>query len=76
MTATANGKASNWQFGAAQGTATEIGTWQTRVDGTGSCSHALRAVSEMVIDVSACGPNIVTSDATRIADQIAPKLGP
>lgn len=76
VSATANGKTSNWQFSTAQGTPTEIATWQSRMDGTGSCSHALRAVSENVIDVSACGPNIVTSDATRIADQIAPKLGP
>lgn len=76
VTVTVNGKASNWLFSTAQGTATEIATWQSRVDGTSSCSHALRAVSEKVIDVSACGPNNVTSDATRIADQIAPKLGP
>jgi serine/threonine kinase PknH len=76
VTATVNGKAPNWLFAAAQGTLTEIMAWQSRVDGAGSCSHALRAVSEKVIDVSACGPNNVTSDATRIAEQIALKLGP
>ena len=64
-TATANGIASNWQFGPAEGTATEIATWQTRVYGSGSCSHALRAVSEMAIDVSACGR--IPSPATRTA---------
>jgi hypothetical protein len=76
VTVTVNGKAPNWLFAAAQGTPTEIMAWQSRVDGAGCCSHALRAVSEKVIDVSACGPNNVTSDATRIAEQIALKLGP
>jgi len=75
VTVTVNGKNSNWLFSAAQGTPTEITTWQSRVDGTGSCSRALRAVSDKVIDVSACGPANGTSDATRIAEQIAPKLG-
>jgi serine/threonine kinase PknH len=73
---TVNGKPATWLFSTAQGTPTEITTWQSRADGTGSCSHALQAVSDKVIDVSACGPTNGTSDATRIAQQIAPKLGP
>ncbi len=76
VTGTLDGKTTTWLFSGAQGGSTEITTWQTRMDGTGSCSHALSAVSEKVIDVSACGPNNITTDATRIAEQIAPKLGP
>jgi serine/threonine kinase PknH len=66
-----NGNTFRWSFGDLVGEAPKISQLDTQEDGRGwACQHVLRAVSNVVIDVRACGYEI-TDQASRIADEIA-----
>jgi hypothetical protein len=65
-----NGNTFRWSFGDLVGEAPKISQLDTQEDGRGwACQHVLRAVSNVVIDVRACGYQI-TDQAGRIADEI------
>ncbi|MDT7767456.1 MAG: serine/threonine kinase PknH [Mycobacterium sp.] len=66
-----NGNTFRWTFGDLVGDAPKISQLDSQEDGRGwACQHALSAVSNVVIDVRACGFQI-TDQASRIADEIA-----
>jgi hypothetical protein len=68
-----NGKAVEWAVGNVTGAAPRITQVRTQNDGGGrTCQHTLSAVSDVVIDVSACGTDI-TDPATRMAEQMGTK---
>jgi hypothetical protein len=66
-----NGNPFRWTFGNLVGDVPKISQFDTQEDGGGwACQHVLSAVSNLVIDVRACGYQI-TDEASRIADEIA-----
>jgi hypothetical protein len=66
-----NGNTYRWTFGDVVGDAPKISQLDTEEDGGGwACQRVLSAVSNVVIDVKACGFQI-TDQASRIADEIA-----
>ncbi len=66
-----NGNTFRWTFGNVVGDSPKISQLDTQEDGGGwACQHVLRAVSNVVIDVRACG-YAITDQAGRIADEIA-----
>jgi serine/threonine kinase PknH len=66
-----NGNTYRWTFGDVIGDAPKISQLDTQEDGGGwACQRVLSAVSNVVIDVKACGFQI-TDQASRIADEIA-----
>ncbi|CAM3211516.1 sensor domain-containing protein [Mycobacterium intermedium] len=66
-----SGKAADWNVADVAGEPGNITQLRTQANGAGrTCQHALRAASDVVIEVQACGPDI-TDAAARIADQIA-----
>jgi hypothetical protein len=65
----ANGKANDWSFGNVTGAAPKIAQIRTQPDGR-SCQHVLSAVSDVVIEVQACGADI-SDGAGRMAEQMA-----
>ncbi|MGB8390753.1 sensor domain-containing protein [Mycobacterium sp.] len=75
VTLTVNGKATGWKFDDVTGAAPRIAQQRTQTEGTRICHHVLRAVSNVVIDVLVCGPDIETGQAGRIAEQISTKVG-
>ena len=69
----ANGKGVEWAVGNVTGAAPKITQVRTQNDGSGkSCQHVLSAVSDLVIDVQACG-NDITDPAARMAEQMGAK---
>jgi hypothetical protein len=69
----ANGKANEWAVGNVTGAAPRITQVRTQNEGGGrTCQHTLSAVSDVVIDVQACGTDI-TDPATRMAEQMGTK---
>ncbi len=66
-----NGNTYRWTFGNLIGDPPKISQLDTQEDGSGwACQRVLSAVSNVVIDVRACGFHI-TDEGSRIADQIA-----
>ena len=65
----ANGKANEWSVGNVAGAAPKIAQIRTQPDGR-ACQHVLSAVSDVVIDVQACGADI-SDGAGRMAEQMA-----
>ncbi|MBV8860642.1 MAG: sensor domain-containing protein [Mycobacterium sp.] len=66
-----NGNTFRWTFGNVVGDAPRITQLDTQEDGNGwACQRVLSAVSNVVIDVRACG-YAITDQASRIADEIA-----
>ena len=66
-----NGNTFRWTFGNVVGDAPKISQFDTQEDGGGwACQHVLSAVSNLVIDVRACG-YAITDQASRIVDEIA-----
>jgi serine/threonine kinase PknH len=70
-----NKKVFHWNFANVAGAPPKITQVHTQVSGTRICQHALSAVSNVVIDVVACGAQI-TGEGSRIADQMAAKVTP
>lgn len=65
-----NGNTYRWSFGNVVGDVPKISQVDTQEDGGGwACQHVLSAVSNVVIDVRACGYHI-TDEGNRIVDQI------
>ncbi|MGB9222321.1 sensor domain-containing protein, partial [Mycobacterium sp.] len=64
-----NGKANEWSVGNVTGAAPKIAQIRTEAEGR-SCQHVLSAVSDVVIDVQACGTDI-SDGAGRMAEQMA-----
>ncbi len=69
VTLTTPGGSAHWTFGSLGGTAPRITTIRTRKDGN-ACERVLNAVSDIVVDIRACGPG-VTGQGDQIADAIA-----
>jgi hypothetical protein len=66
-----NGNTFRWTFGNLVGDVPKLSQLDTQEDGGGwACQHVLNAVSNLVIDVRACG-FAITDQASRIADEIA-----
>jgi hypothetical protein len=66
-----NGDTFRWTFGNLVGDVGKISQFDTQEDGGGwACQRVLSAVSNVVIDVRACG-FAITDQASRIVDQIA-----
>jgi serine/threonine kinase PknH len=65
----ANGKVNEWSIGNVTGAAPKIAQIRTQPDGR-ACQHVLSAVSDVVIDVQACGADI-NDGAGRMAEQMA-----
>jgi serine/threonine kinase PknH len=72
---TSNNKIFHWNFGNLTGSPPKITQTHTQASGARTCQHALSAVSQVVIEVVACGPQI-TDQSSRIADQMAAKVTP
>jgi serine/threonine kinase PknH len=70
-----NKKVFHWNFANVVGAPPKITQVHTQASGARACQHALSAVSTVVIDVMACGPQI-TDEGSRIADQMAAKVTP
>ncbi|CAM4201578.1 Serine/threonine-protein kinase PknH [Mycobacterium basiliense] len=71
VTFTGPNKSTEWAVGDVSGAAPKISQVRTLADGSNrTCQHALSAVSDMVIDVQACGLNVADA-AVRIAEQVA-----
>ncbi|BBX94858.1 sensor domain-containing protein [Mycobacterium lacus] len=67
---TSSNKTNEWSVGNVTGAAPKITQVRTLTDGSGrSCQHVLSAVSDVVIDVQACGPDI-TDGAGRMAEDM------
>jgi len=66
-----NGMANEWSVGSVTGAAPKITQIRTQTDNSGrACQHVLSAVSDLVIDVQACGADI-SDGAGRMAEQMA-----
>jgi serine/threonine kinase PknH len=74
VTLTVNGKDTGWKFGDLAGAPPRIAQERTQTEGSRICHHALRAVSDVVIDVLVCGPDAETGQAGRIAEQIGSRV--
>ena len=72
---TTPGKTFHWNFAKPTGAPPKITQVHTQLHGGRTCQHALSAVSNVVIDVVACGQTI-TNEAGQIADQMAAKVTP
>ncbi len=69
-----NGQTVRWTFGNLTGASPRITQVDTQEAGGGwSCQRALSAVSNVVIDVNACG-NHITNEAAQITDKMAAKV--
>lgn len=66
-------KVFHWNFANPAGAPPKITQVHTQLHGGRACQHALSAVSNVVIDVVACGAQI-TDEGSRIADQMAAKV--
>ncbi|OBJ59533.1 sensor domain-containing protein [Mycobacterium sp. 1423905.2] len=67
------GRGSEWTFGDVDGAAPKISQVRTQTDGSGrTCQHVLDAVSEVVVEVEACGSDVADA-GSRIAEQIGTK---
>lgn len=75
LTVTTPGKTFHWNFANPAGSPPKITQVHTQLHGGRTCQHALSAVSNVVIDVVACGQTI-TNEAGQIADQMAAKVTP
>ncbi|ETW24460.1 sensor domain-containing protein [Mycobacterium gastri] len=70
---TTSSKSSEWTFGDVTGAPPKITQVRTETDGSGkTCQHVLKAVSDVVIEVEACGTDIADG-AGQIADQMSTK---
>lgn len=70
---TSSTKASEWTFGDVTGASPKIAQVRTETNGSGkACQHVLRAVSDVVIEVEACGTDIADG-AGQIAEQMSTK---
>ncbi|MBY0386890.1 MAG: sensor domain-containing protein [Mycobacterium pseudokansasii] len=70
---TSSTKTSEWTFGDVTGASPKIAQVRTETDGSGkACQHVLRAVSDVVIEVEACGTDIADG-AGQIAEQMSAK---
>ncbi|OBI49233.1 sensor domain-containing protein [Mycobacterium sp. E796] len=74
VTLTYNGRAEGWKFAELAGDPPRIAQGRTQTEGTRICHHALRAVSDVVIDVLVCGPDAETGQAGRVAEQISARI--
>jgi hypothetical protein len=69
-----NGNTFQWTFGEVTGDPPEISLPHTLAGGNGvACEHALRAVSNVVLDVNVCAPQN-TNQASMIASDMAAKV--
>ncbi|ORW96545.1 hypothetical protein AWB92_06230 [Mycobacterium sp. IEC1808] len=68
-----NERTEAWKFDDLTGAPPRIAQGRTKTDGR-ICHHALRAVSDVVIDVLVCGPDAETGQAGRIAEQIGSRV--
>lgn len=68
VTYTSGGKPAEWNVADVVGEPAKISQLRTQASGR-TCQHALQAVSDLVIEVQACGPD-TTDAAARIAEQI------
>jgi serine/threonine kinase PknH len=75
VTLTYNGRDTGWKFEDVTGAPPRIAQGRTQTEGSRICHHALRAVSDVVIDVLVCGPDAETGQAGRIAEQIGSRVG-
>jgi len=75
LTVTTPNKIFHWNFANPIGAPPKITQVHTQLHGGRSCQHALSAVSNIVIDVVACGAQIA-DEGSRIADQMAAKVTP
>ena len=63
----------HWTFAGVNRDDFQIAQWSTQENGDLACQHALRWVSNAVIEVNACRRNI-TGEAVRIAERFADKV--
>jgi serine/threonine kinase PknH len=75
LTVTTPNKIFHWNFANPTGAPPKITQVHTQLHGGRTCQHALSAVSNIVIDVVACGAQIA-DEGSRIADQMAAKVTP
>ena len=75
LTVTTPNKIFHWNFANPTGSPPKITQVHTQLHGGRTCQHALSAVSNIVIDVVACGAQIA-DEGSRIADQMAAKVTP
>jgi hypothetical protein len=75
LTVTTPNKIFHWNFANPTGAPPKITQVHTQLHGGRTCQHALSAVSNIVIDVVACGAQIA-DEASRIADQMAARVKP
>jgi hypothetical protein len=75
LTVTTPSKIFHWNFTKPTGAPPKITQVHTQLHGGRTCQHALSAVSDIVIDVVACGAQI-GDEGSRIADQMAAKVAP
>ena len=75
LTVTTPNKIFHWNFANPTGAPPKITQVHTQLHGGRACQHALSAVSNVVIDVVACGASI-TNEAGQVADQMAAKVTP
>ncbi|EPQ76227.1 serine/threonine-protein kinase PknH/PknJ [Mycobacterium marinum] len=68
-----NGKTSRWTFRDVSGAPPKISLQRDLADSVVVCQHVLSAVSNIVLDVNVCAPN-VTDQASEIADTMAAKV--
>jgi serine/threonine-protein kinase len=70
VTVTDGNQTVQWNFGPVNGAPPRIVQRHTQAAGGHVCQRVLSAVSQVVIDVQACAPDI-TNEAGQIADQMA-----
>lgn len=69
-----NNRTEGWKFDDVAGAPPRIAQGRTKTEGTRICHHVLRATSDVVIDVLACGPEAENGPAGRIAEQISSRV--
>ncbi len=67
------GEIGHWTFGNLTGAAPKIELLRTRNDGRSTCQRVLSAVSDIVLDVRACAPDI-EGQGGQIADRMAANI--
>lgn len=75
VTETLNGHTFDWNFADVDGSAPRIAQQRTRSDNAKTCHHVLHGASNVVIDVTTCGPEVGAGEAGKIAQQISTKIG-
>jgi hypothetical protein len=75
VTETLNGRTFDWHFADVDGAPPKIAQERTRSDNAKTCHHVLHAASNIVIDVTTCGPQAGAGEAGKIAQQISTKIG-